>query len=97
MESFEEIINNDKLTLVDFFATWCGPCQAQAPVLEELKQAVGDNVKIVKIDVDNNMRLAAQYQVRSIPTLVIFKKGEPVWRDTGFHDLETLKNVIATL
>lgn len=91
MNDFNEIINSDKPTLVDFYATWCGPCKMQSPVLEELKAKVGDTVNIVKIDVDKNQELSARYGVRSIPTLFIFKKGEPVWRATGFQQLEVLE------
>lgn len=92
MNDFNEIINNEKPTLVDFFATWCGPCRMQAPILEELKSKVGDNATIIKIDVDKNQELSARYQVRSIPTLVIFVKGEPVWRAYGLQQLNVLED-----
>ena len=75
MEQFNEIINSDKPVLVDFFATWCGPCQMMHPVLEELQGMVGETARILKVDIDKNMRLAAQYQVRSVPTLMIFQNG----------------------
>ena len=75
MNDFNEIINSGKPTLVDFFATWCGPCKMQSPILEQLKNKVGDAATIVKIDVDRNPELSAKYQVRSVPTLIIFKKG----------------------
>ena len=83
MEQFNEIVNSDKPVLVDFFATWCGPCQMMHPVLEELQGMVGETARILKVDIDKNMRLAAQYQVRSVPTLMIFQNGEVKFRITG--------------
>ncbi|MGM9844277.1 MAG: thioredoxin [Muribaculaceae bacterium] len=94
MDNFNDIINGNKLTLVDFFATWCGPCQMQIPVLSELKKAIGDNAIILKIDVDKNEELAMLYRVMSVPTLILFKSGEAIWRESGYHDLDTLKNLI---
>lgn len=94
MDNFNDIINGDKLTLVDFFATWCGPCQMQIPVLTELKKAIGEKATILKIDVDKNEELATLYRVMSVPTLVLFKSGEAVWRESGYHDLNTLKTLI---
>lgn len=91
MSDFKEVINSEKPTLVDFYATWCGPCKMQAPILEEVKAAVGDAANIVKIDVDRNQELAALYQVRSIPTLYIFVKGEAVWRGNGLHQAAQLE------
>lgn len=94
MDNFNDIINGDKLTLVDFFATWCGPCQMQIPVLSELKKAIGEKATILKIDVDKNEELATLYRVMSVPTLVLFKSGEAIWRESGYHDLDTLKTLI---
>lgn len=94
MDNFNDIINGDKLTLVDFFATWCGPCQMQIPVLSELKKAIGEKATILKIDVDKNEELATLYRVMSVPTLVLFKSGEAIWRESGYHDLNTLKTLI---
>lgn len=92
MNDFNEIINSEKPTLVDFFATWCGPCKMQSPILEQLKNKVGDAATIVKIDVDRNPELSAKYQVRSVPTLIIFKNGEPQWRASGLQQLEVLED-----
>lgn len=90
MEEFEKIINQDKPTLVDFFATWCGPCKMQSPILEQLKTKVGDSANVIKIDIDRNQALAAKYRIQSVPTLMVFRKGEIVWRASGLHQLTDL-------
>lgn len=94
MNSFEETIKSSTPTLVDFFATWCGPCKMQAPILEEVKKEVGDSATILKIDVDANRELSARYRVQSIPTLIMFRNGEPVWRAVGLQQANVLVDKI---
>ncbi len=94
MNDFNEIINGAKPALVDFFATWCGPCKMQSPVLEQVKQRVGDKAVIVKVDIDRNQELAARYHVQSVPTLILFKGGEAVWRAVGLQQADTLESKI---
>jgi len=91
---FGELINGKTPTMVDFSAEWCGPCKMMAPILEDLKSKVGDQVKIIKIDVDRNPGLATAYEVQSVPTLMLFKKGNMVWRQSGVVPTEQLKRVI---
>ncbi|TXE16730.1 thioredoxin [Psychroserpens burtonensis] len=81
--SFNDIIQSEIPVLVDFFADWCGPCKMLAPVLKQVKEELGDAVKIIKIDVDKNQPLAAKYQVRGVPTMLLFKNGAQVWRQSG--------------
>lgn len=83
MSKFQEIIKSQKPVLVDFYATWCGPCKMMSPILEKVKAALGDSVSVIKIDVDKNPNVAAQYQVRGVPTLIIFKEGHIKWRQSG--------------
>ena len=93
-ESVKDIISGDKPVLVDFFATWCGPCKMMQPVLEEVAQKEGDKIRIIKIDIDENRRAAAAYQVRSVPTLMIFKDGELKWRESGYKPANDLIQVL---
>ena len=83
METFNDIINSDKPVLVDFYATWCGPCKVMGSVIEELGRELDEKVRILKIDVDKNQAVAVQYNVQAVPTLVIFKNGKIVWRFAG--------------
>lgn len=94
IDKFQELINDEKPVLIDFYATWCGPCQAMAPVLENLKDEISDNARVVKIDVDKFPQIAGTYQVQSIPTLMIFKKGELLWRHTGAAPKSELLNLL---
>ncbi|MDF0706681.1 MAG: thioredoxin [Bacteroidota bacterium] len=81
--NFANLINSDQLTLIDFSAEWCGPCKMLAPILKQVKDEMGDSLKIVKIDVDKNQSLANTYQVRGVPTMIFFKNGEQLWRKSG--------------
>ncbi len=92
--SFNTIINSEQPVLVDFFADWCGPCKVLAPILKEVKDEIGDGVKIVKIDVDKNQPLAAKYQVRGVPTMILFKNGKQVWRQSGVLQKNDIINII---
>lgn len=92
--TFQEIINQDKPVLVDFFATWCSPCKMMSPILEDVKKRVGENASIIKIDVDKNPQAAATYQVRGVPTLILFKNGKPIWRQSGVVPANELEKLI---
>ncbi len=91
---FNEIINGEKPVLIDFHATWCGPCKMQSPILEQLSGEVSDKIRIIKIDVDKNQAIAQRYQVRGVPTLMLFKNGEIVWRTSGVQSKQQLLNII---
>ena len=94
MSKFREIIQSETPTLVDFYATWCGPCQQMHPILDKLKVKMGSDVRVVKIDVDKNQEVAATFKIRSVPTLLLFKKGEILWRQTGGMDAKALEQKI---
>lgn len=96
MSKFSEIINQDKPVLVDFFATWCGPCKMMNPILKQVKDDLGEDVVIIKIDVDKNQTLAAKYQVKGVPTMLLFKNGKQVWRQSGVLQKDEIINIIST-
>lgn len=100
MSSFKEIINSETPVLVDFFAEWCGPCKMMPPILNEVKSELKDKIKILKVDVDKNQRAAQAYQIQGVPTLIIFKKGKAMWRQSGvvpstelIKQVEAIKNI----
>jgi thioredoxin 1 len=92
--TFQEIIQSDKPVLVDFFATWCGPCKMMAPVLKEVKDEMGEQATILKVDVDSNPEAAAAFQIQGVPTFILFKKGEILWRQSGMVPKSGLVNLI---
>jgi len=83
METFKDVISGDQLVLVDFFATWCQPCKMMHPILEQLKEVLGDRIRIIKVDVDKYGVTASQYGIQSVPTLMLFRCGEVLWRTSG--------------
>lgn len=94
MNDFNDIIKDTKPTLVDFYASWCGPCKMQAPILDKVKEKVGDTANVIKIDIDRNEQIAARYRVMSVPTIILFKDGEPVWRTVGVQQMDLLVDKI---
>lgn len=92
--NFKDLINSETPVLVDFFAEWCGPCKSMAPILKEVKTELGEQIKILKIDVDKNQPLAAQYQVRGVPTMILFKEGKQLWRESGVLQKTDLVSII---
>lgn len=94
-DTFQNIINSDKPVLIDFFATWCGPCQMLGPILKEVKESMGDRISIIKIDVDKNQELASKYQVRGVPTMMLYQKGQQLWRQSGIVSKEDIIRTIA--
>lgn len=94
MASFNEIIQSNALVLIDFSAGWCGPCQMLAPILKEVKDEMGDQLTIIKIDVDKNQAVAAKFQVQGVPTLILYKNGSQVWRQSGLQQKHELIRLI---
>ncbi len=94
MAKFSELINSDKPVLIDFHATWCGPCQMMGPILQDVAKKVDGRAKILKIDVDKNQGVAAKYQVQGVPTLMVFKNGKMVWRQSGVVPAHQLVEVL---
>lgn len=97
MEKLSDIIKSGQLTLVDFFATWCGPCKTMHPILEQLKKELGDSIRIVKVDVDKNEAIAMQMRIQSVPTLMVFNGEEMKWRQSGAMSANELKQVIESV
>jgi thioredoxin 1 len=96
-ETFQDIIDGDTPVLVDFFATWCGPCKTMSPILEAFSKQMGDRVRVIKIDVDKATTTAATYKIQSVPTLILFQKGEILWRASGVVQKQQLENIIKEL
>ncbi len=94
MSKFNDIIKSEKPTLVDFYATWCGPCKTMSPIVEKLKTKMGNQITVLKVDVDKNQHAADLFKVRSVPTFMLFKGGKTLWRQAGGMDLSTLEKKI---
>lgn len=92
--SFDNLIKSDKPVLIDFHATWCGPCKVLGPILKEVKDNLGDRISIIKIDVDKNQQIASQYQVRGVPTMILFQEGKQLWRESGVLDKNAIIKMI---
>ena len=96
MNKFQDIIAGDTPVLVDFFAVWCGPCKMMKPVLEEFKKKMGNKIIILKIDIDKNISLSSEYRIQSVPTLVLWKQGEIIWRQSGALSLNELEQILSS-
>lgn len=94
-KTFSELIAGETPVLVDFFATWCGPCQMMQPILEDTSRQLGDKIKIIKVDVDRNPMAASKFQVRGVPTLILFQNGQVIWRQSGVVPAHQLVKVIS--
>lgn len=94
MSKFSELINGEKPVLVDFFAEWCGPCKMMKPILDQLKGEIGERATIIKVDIDKNRNAASAYRVQSVPTLILFKKGKQIWRQSGVVQAAQLQQLI---
>ena len=98
MSKFQEIVKSETPTLVDFYATWCGPCKTMAPILDQIKAKMGNDIRILKIDVDRNQEVSARFKIKSVPTFILFRKGEIVWRQQGGLDYPAfLKKIKASI
>lgn len=96
MSNFSQLINKDKPVLIDFFAEWCGPCKMMSPILKDVKKELGESISILKIDVDKNQGLAAKYQVRGVPTMMLFKNGKQLWRQSGLLQKDEIIKVVSS-
>lgn len=94
MNNFQQLIASDQAVLVDFFATWCGPCQMLSPILKQVKETLGERITIIKIDVDKNQAIASQFQVRGVPTIILFQNGKQLWRQSGVVSKDELIQII---
>lgn len=94
MASFSEIVNGDKPVLIDFYADWCGPCKMLSPIIQEVAKDLSGKVRVIKIDVDKNPALSGKFQIRGVPTMMLFKDGSPVWRQSGVLQKEQIINEI---
>ena len=94
MSKFKDIVRSETPTLVDFHASWCGPCKTMSPIIDQLKKKMGSKIRVLKIDVDKNQEAAGKFKIRSVPTFILFKKGEILWRQQGGMDLNTLQKKI---
>ncbi|MEM8522008.1 thioredoxin [Flavobacterium sp. PL12] len=95
MSKFDTIINSEKPVLIDFFATWCGPCKMLGPILKEVKDSLGERISIIKVDVDKNQQIASKYQVRGVPTMILYQRGQQLWRQSGvLTKQEIIKNIL---
>ena len=94
MSKFSDLISQDKPVLIDFFAEWCGPCKTMSPILKQVKDKLGNDISVIKVDVDKNQSLASRYQVRGVPTLILFKKGKQLWRQSGVLSSDEIINII---
>jgi thioredoxin 1 len=94
MANFNDLIKSDTPVLIDFFATWCGPCKAMGPILQDVSRKVGDKARVLKIDVDRNQQVAQKYQIQSVPTVMLFKSGKMLWRQSGVVPADQLVRVI---
>ncbi|TDE02112.1 thioredoxin [Flavobacterium hiemivividum] len=92
--SFDNLINSEKPVLIDFHATWCGPCKVLGPILKEVKDNLGDRISIIKIDIDKNQPLASKYQVRGVPTMILFQNGKQLWRQSGVVEKKAIIDII---